>query len=217
MLPLVSRGWWEMLRVVVKYLLLTPAFYQVLSPLPNRTSSRGRQLEGCPVIGSPGILMKYSRGSHLLDNKMQSRKKESGCWCVLATRQSQGSIVSAIANASVCMRPGWEPFLYFLCQFTCSAAPLQPSVPTIVSSNQFTAQTREKLPNMTDSNTITLISHRPNPQGWWHWRVGLLFNPLLLRLPNKNQCWISLQEGTAMPTTQDMFSLSTMMDGILYI
>lgn len=114
--PLVPGGWWEMWWVIVKYLLLTPASYQVLSSLPHRTSSSGRQLEGCPVIGSPGVLMKYSRGSHLLDNKMQSRKKGSGCWRVLATRQSQGSIVSAIANASVCMWPGWESFLFFLCQ-----------------------------------------------------------------------------------------------------
>lgn len=75
-----------------------------------------------------------------------------------------------------------SPFSFSCAKFTGSAALLKPSGPTIVSSKQFTAQTREKLPNMTESNTITLISHRPNPRGWWHWRVGLLFNSPLLRL-----------------------------------
>lgn len=71
-----------------------PLSWQVLSPFPHRIKPNRRQLECCPIISSPGVLIKYSRGSHLVGNTMQSRKKGSACWCALATRQRQAALCS---------------------------------------------------------------------------------------------------------------------------
>lgn len=79
--------------------------------------------------------------------------------------------------------------MYFSCiGFTGYAAPTPLRVSSTAASNRLTTQTRKMHLNMTESNTITLISYSHFPRVVALKRADLLFSPPLLSLPSKNEC-----------------------------
>lgn len=182
-------------------------------------ASFGRQLECCPFISSPGALIKHPRGPHLVGNKIQSIKKTPGCWSALATRQSHRDIISTIADARILMGQSWEPsfyifFLRWVHWLHCSHAAEYSLHSTIKPTHN---PNKEKVFLTWQNQTQSHLSHTPISPGWWHWGwISFFFHLFLvsqIRINVRSLC----RKRQAMPTAEDMFWLSTVMDEILYI
>lgn len=154
-LPLAPKGWRNRMAGSAFFLSLSLAsfclHFHINKAQVNRESFR-RHLEGCPFISSPGTLIKYPGGPHLVGNKIQSRRKMPGCWSAIAI------------NAT---KPLWYYFNHSQCQdfsraklraFSLHIFPCAGFSGSAAPWNVFTTQARKELLNMTESNTITLIS-----------------------------------------------------------
>lgn len=196
--------------------LASPCLPLHVNKAPVNPESFGRQLKCCPFISSPGVLIKYP---HLVGNKIQSIMKTPGCWRVPATRESHRDIIAAIVDARILMGQGWEPsfcvfFLHWANWLRCSHATVDSLHSTIKPADN---PNKEKCFLTWQNQTQSHSSHTSISPGWWHQGRISFFPHLFLvseiRINVRSLC----RKRQAMPTAEDMFWLSAVMDEILYI